>query len=79
MNISLLFVVLHAALQRGHTQLTHLSFHHVNVNEGRECVSLGVSLSYYMVVNGHGGSIQFNSVEGEGSEFIITLPSLYEA
>jgi len=35
---------------------------------------LGLSLTYDMVVKGHGGSIQVNSVEGEGSEFIITLP-----
>ncbi len=76
MNICLRFVILHAALQRGHTQLTHWSFHHVNMNEGRECVSLGVPLTYDMVVNGHEGSIKFNSFEGEGSEFIATLPSL---
>ena len=35
---------------------------------------LGLSLTYDMVVKGHGGSIQVNSVEGEGSEFIISLP-----
>jgi two-component system NtrC family sensor kinase len=35
---------------------------------------LGLSLTYDMVVKGHGGSIQVNSVEGEGSEFIVTLP-----
>jgi len=35
---------------------------------------LGLSLTYDMVVKGHGGSIQVNSVEGEGSAFIITLP-----
>lgn len=29
----------------------------------------------YMVVNRHGGSIKVNSVEGEGSEFIIQLPA----
>jgi signal transduction histidine kinase len=27
-----------------------------------------------MVVKGHGGTIQVNSTEGEGSEFIIQLP-----
>ena len=32
------------------------------------------SLTYDMVVKGHGGSIQVNSVEGEGAEFIIQLP-----
>jgi two-component system NtrC family sensor kinase len=40
-----------------------------------EGTGLGLSLSYDMVVKGHGGSIQVNSVEGEGSEFIIQLPN----
>ena len=35
---------------------------------------LGLSLTYDMVVKGHGGSIQVNSIEGEGSEFIVILP-----
>ena len=35
---------------------------------------LGLSLSYDIVVKGHGGNIQVNSIEGEGSEFIIQLP-----
>ena len=39
-----------------------------------EGTGLGLSLTYDMVVKGHGGSIQVNSVEGEGSEFVITLP-----
>jgi len=39
-----------------------------------EGTGLGLSLTYDMVVKGHGGSIQVNSVEGEGSEFIIKLP-----
>jgi len=39
-----------------------------------EGTGLGLSLTYDMVVKGHGGSIQVNSVEGEGSEFIILLP-----
>jgi signal transduction histidine kinase len=40
-----------------------------------EGTGLGLSLSYDIVVKGHGGSIQVNSVEGEGSEFIIELPN----
>jgi signal transduction histidine kinase/ligand-binding sensor domain-containing protein len=40
-----------------------------------EGTGLGLSLTYDMVVKGHGGSIQVNSVEGEGSEFIIQLPA----
>ena len=40
-----------------------------------EGTGLGLSLTYDMVVKGHGGSIQVNSTEGEGSEFIITLPN----
>jgi two-component system, NtrC family, sensor kinase len=39
-----------------------------------EGTGLGLSLSYDMVVKGHGGALQVNSVEGEGSEFIIQLP-----
>ena len=39
-----------------------------------EGTGLGLSLTYDMVVKGHGGSIEVNSVEGEGSEFIISLP-----
>jgi signal transduction histidine kinase len=39
-----------------------------------EGTGLGLSLSYDIVVKGHGGSIQVDSVEGEGSEFIIQLP-----
>ncbi len=39
-----------------------------------EGTGLGLSLSYDMIVKGHGGTIQVNSVEGEGSLFVITLP-----
>ena len=39
-----------------------------------EGTGLGLSLTYDMVVKGHGGSIAVNSIEGEGSEFIILLP-----
>jgi len=39
-----------------------------------EGTGLGLSLSYDIVVKGHGGSIHANSKEGEGSEFIISIP-----
>ena len=39
-----------------------------------EGTGLGLSLTYDMVVKGHGGRMQVNSVEGEGSEFTISLP-----
>ena len=39
-----------------------------------EGTGLGLSLTYDMVVKGHGGSIQVDSLEGEGSEFTISLP-----
>ncbi|MDR3694890.1 ATP-binding protein [Mucilaginibacter sp.] len=39
-----------------------------------EGTGLGLSLSYDIIVKGHGGSISVNSVEGEGTEFIITIP-----
>ena len=35
---------------------------------------LGLSLSYDIIVKGHGGTISADSREGEGSEFTITLP-----
>jgi signal transduction histidine kinase len=41
-----------------------------------EGTGLGLSLSYDIVVKGHGGSIDIESVEGEGSEFIIKLTIL---
>ena len=37
-------------------------------------VQVGLSLTYDMLVKGHGGDIKVNSVEGEGSEFVVTLP-----
>ena len=39
-----------------------------------EGTGLGLSLSYDIVVKGHGGTIQVDSKEGEGSEFVIKLP-----
>jgi len=39
-----------------------------------EGIGLGLSLTYDMVVKGHGGNITVNSIAGDGSEFIISLP-----
>jgi len=39
-----------------------------------EGTGLGLSLSYDIVVKGHGGSIDIQSEEGKGAEFIIQLP-----
>ncbi|MDO3643624.1 ATP-binding protein [Mucilaginibacter sp. L3T2-6] len=39
-----------------------------------EGTGLGLSLSYDIVVNGHGGNIEFTTKEGEGAEFVISLP-----
>jgi len=39
-----------------------------------EGTGLGLSLSYDIVVKGHGGRIDVESEEGKGSEFIINLP-----
>ncbi|WP_373515958.1 sensor histidine kinase [Persicitalea sp.] len=35
---------------------------------------LGLSLSYDIVTKGHGGTLTVESVEGEGSVFVVTLP-----
>jgi signal transduction histidine kinase len=35
---------------------------------------LGLSLAYDIVTKGHGGTIECNSIEGKGTEFIISLP-----
>jgi len=39
-------------------------------------VQVALSLTYDMLVKGHGGSIAPESVEGQGPEFIIKLPIL---
>jgi hypothetical protein len=39
-----------------------------------EGTGLGLSLTYDMVVKGHGGSINVNTKAGHYTEFIITLP-----
>ena len=36
---------------------------------------LGLSLSYDIVTQGHGGTLKVESTEGEGATFIITLPT----
>lgn len=36
---------------------------------------LGLSLSYDIITIGHGGELKVNTKEGEGSEFVIELPS----
>ena len=39
-----------------------------------EGTGLGLSLSYDIVTKGHGGEMRVTSVEGEGTEFTISLP-----
>ncbi|MBD1386502.1 histidine kinase [Mucilaginibacter rigui] len=39
-----------------------------------EGTGLGLSLSYDIIVKAHKGHININSKEGEGSEFVVTLP-----
>ena len=39
-----------------------------------EGTGLGLSLSYDIIVKGHGGKIDVNSKEGEYTEFTVTLP-----
>ena len=40
-----------------------------------EGTGLGLSLSYDIVTKGHGGTLTVESHEGQGTEFIITLPA----
>ena len=39
-----------------------------------EGTGLGLSLSHEIVTKGHGGTLAVESGEGEGTEFIISLP-----
>ena len=39
-----------------------------------EGTGLGLSLSYDIITKGHGGTIEVASVEGKGTEFVVTLP-----
>ncbi len=39
-----------------------------------EGTGLGLSLSYDIVTKVHGGELKVNTKEGEGAEFVITLP-----
>ena len=40
-----------------------------------EGTGLGLSLSYDIVTKGHGGTIEVESVEGEGTTFVVKLPN----
>jgi len=40
-----------------------------------EGTGLGLSLSYDIIKKGHGGELRVETIEGEGSEFIIQLPN----
>ena len=42
---------------------------------GKGNTGLGLSLSYDIVTQGHGGTLTVESTEGEGATFVITLPS----
>jgi len=41
---------------------------------GRGSTGLGLSLSYDIVAQGHGGTLTVESVPGEGATFVVTLP-----
>ena len=40
-----------------------------------EGTGLGLSLAYDIITKGHNGTIECESVEGEGTTFVITLPT----
>jgi signal transduction histidine kinase len=39
-----------------------------------EGTGLGLSLSYDIITKGHGGTLEVESIEGEGTTFIVKLP-----
>ncbi|NIJ52838.1 sensor histidine kinase [Dyadobacter arcticus] len=39
-----------------------------------EGTGLGLSLSYDIITKAHGGNLRIDSIEGEGAEFVISLP-----
>ena len=41
---------------------------------GQGNMGLGLSLSYDIITQGHGGTLTVESTEGEGATFVITLP-----
>jgi signal transduction histidine kinase len=41
-----------------------------------EGTGLGLSMSYDIITKGHGGELQVETNEGEGSEFVIELPAV---
>jgi signal transduction histidine kinase len=41
---------------------------------GQRSTGLGLSLSYDIVTQGHGGTLTVESEEGQGATFIVTLP-----
>jgi signal transduction histidine kinase len=40
-----------------------------------EGTGLGLSMSYDIIVQGHGGALDVESTPGQGSTFIVTLPT----
>ncbi|MEE9373401.1 MAG: ATP-binding protein [Saprospiraceae bacterium] len=42
-----------------------------------EGTGLGLSMSYDIITNGHGGTLKVESIEGEGSIFTIVLPNKF--
>jgi len=39
-----------------------------------EGTGLGLSLSYDIITKGHGGTLKVETMEGEGTKFVIQLP-----
>ncbi len=55
---------------------TGSSAHNINISVTKptgQGTGLGLSLSYD-IIKAHGGEIKVNTIEGEGSEFLIQLP-----
>ncbi|MEH2127523.1 ATP-binding protein [Nostoc sp.] len=56
------------------TTLTRLFYPFFTTKDVRKGSGLGLSLSYQIVTELHQGKLDYNSTQGLGAEFVVTLP-----